>query len=335
MLGAGFTHSPLPYAHGGEAWRGRIGTLIKRRGCSSVYVMILVHPSGPYDLRLSLEAASAFSPELPDNDGVLRTGVVVGGLPAIMEISQVQAHPPVLQVSSPEGVDERGLREIAEWTVLADLDLTPFYAFCAGHPVLGPITGRLHGLKHLRPATVFEMAVIAVTEQQISLAAAYRIRGRIVERFGRQMGALRIFPAPRDVAAASIEGLASCGLSRRKAEYIRGFAIAVKEGDLDIESIRYLSDDDARAVIAGQRGFGRWSAEYILIRGLGRADCVPSDDLGIRSILGRYLGDGSRMTAANVEDVLRPFRPYRGLAVFYLLANSRLLERETSVGARK
>jgi len=54
-----------------------------------------------------------------------------------------------------------------------------------------------------------------------------------------------------------------------------------------------MSDDEVRAHITQIRGFGRWSADYILIRGLGRPDCVPADDLGVRTVIGRYLGNGS------------------------------------------
>ena len=72
------------------------------------------------------------------------------------------------------------------------------------------------------------------------------------------------------------------------------------------------------------RGFGRWSADYVLVRGLGRPDVVPVDDLAIQSLLGRVLGDGSRLAPDEVRGVLEPFAPFRGLAVFYILAGSRM-----------
>jgi DNA-3-methyladenine glycosylase II len=83
-----------------------------------------------------------------------------------------------------------------------------------------------------------------------------------------------------------------------------------------------MDDTAAREEIMGWRGFGRWSADYILVRGLARPDCVPIDDLAIRSVVGEYLGQGPRITAAEVEEKLEPFRPYRGLLAFYLLADT-------------
>jgi len=286
--------------------------------------MVLVHPQGPYDLGLSLKAASAFSPGPHTSEAVLRTPAKVGRTPAIIEVRQVQASPPVLEASSPQRIDPKALKKKAEWITLADLDLSPFYALSEGHPQLGPVTRLLHGLKHLRPASIFEMAVIAITEQQISLAAAYRVRERLVKRFGQEIDGLWIFPDPENLARAAPSELASCGLSSRKAEYVSDLARNVHDGRLDLDSIKAMSDEEARAFITAIRGFGRWSADYILIRGLGRVDAVPADDLGVRTVLGRALGGGPRMTAAEVEDALAPLRPYRGLATFYLLAYSRL-----------
>lgn len=64
--------------------------------------------------------------------------------------------------------------------------------------------------------------------------------------------------------------------------------------------------------------------EYILVRGLGRPDCVPVDDLAVRTVVGKLLGDGGRVTPNDVSELLRPFNGYRGIAAFYLLAADRL-----------
>jgi DNA-3-methyladenine glycosylase II len=232
--------------------------------------------------------------------------------------------PPVLRVSSPQRVGRDRLEALAEWITLAELDLSHFYALCDGHPRLGPVTRLLHGLKHFRPASLFEMAVIAITEQRISLTAAYRIRERLVRRFGQEVGGLWVFPDPERLSSENPSELTSCGLSGRKAEYVSELARSVEDGSLDLDSMKAMGDDEARAFIMARRGFGRWSADYILVRGLGRADVVPADDLGVRTVPGRALGAGSRLTAAEVDRALLPFRPYRGLATFYLLAHARL-----------
>jgi len=206
------------------------------------------------------------------------------------------------------------------------MDLRPFYEQAAGHPVLGPLTVSLRGLKPFRPPSVFEMLVIAITEQQISLMAAHRIRERLVSRFGEPAADLMVFPGPETLAEAPIAALMECGLSRRKAEYVAGLANLVSAGAMDVEALDGLSDDEVRAQVTAVRGLGPWSADYLLVRGLGRPDVVPVDDLGIQILLGRVLGNGQRMTPDEVARVLEPLAPFRGLAVFYLLVAFRTLE---------
>jgi DNA-3-methyladenine glycosylase II len=189
---------------------------------------------------------------------------------------------------------------------------------------MGPLTGRFHGLKPFRPADLFDMLVTAVIEQQISLTAAGHIRSRLVERFGDEVEGMPVFPRPGVLAETPLDALKACGLSLRKADYVSGVAREVATGALDLEDLQAASVEDVRMRITALRGFGPWSADYVLVRGLGRMDVVPTDDLGIRSALGEWLGDGHRLTPGEAGQVLAPFAPYRGLVAFYLLVAGRL-----------
>lgn len=281
-------------------------------------------------LPLSLRVSQSFSPDPAAETSVFRVVVRVEDAPVLMEVEQVEEEPPVLEVSGDSAEGAGQLRPIAEWILFADLDLTPFYRQVGAHSVLGPIVQRLEGLKPTRLPSLFEMAVTAVTEQQISMAAAYHIQWRVVDAYGDRLpGApedaqLVAFPTPERLAEATLEELQSCGLSRRKAEYIKGLATVIADDELDLERLGGMPDDEARAFINEWRGFGPWSADYILVRVLGRPDCVPVDDLGVRTVVGEYLGDGSRMRAEQVREALAPFKPYRGLAAFYLLGASQV-----------
>lgn len=281
-----------------------------------------------YDLELSLRAMAAFSPGPPDTPPVLRLPLRSGSRAALVEVRQVSRRPAVLEMSVPRGIKgARALAALADevgWVLFRELDLRPFYKLVKGHPVMGPLAGRLHGLKPFRPASLFDMAVIAVTEQQISLAAAYRIRERLVEAYGDVVDGYRLYPTPEALKDRTVDELKACGLSRMKADYIIGLARQVAEGSVDLEALRHMEDEEAREFITSLHGFGPWAAEYIMVRGLGRADVVPADDLGIRTLVGHYLGDGSRMGPDEVRRALMPFAPFRGLAAFYMLAGHRL-----------
>ncbi len=285
--------------------------------------MITLKSKGPFDLPLSLKVMTNFSPEPIYETRILREAVRISGKALILEAEQITKTPPVIKVSTSTD-NIKGVRELAEWMLFTELDLFPFYDMAKNNRVLSPIIKELYGLKYIRPASLFEMIVIAITEQQISLNAAFRIRDRVVRRFGDEIDGLFVFPSAKSLAKAPEEELFSCGLSKRKSEYIKGVAQQVSDGSLSIPKLKALSDDDFREALIKIRGFGPWSTNYILVRGLGRIDSVPADDLAVRRVVGKYLGEGERMSEAQVLKATKPLSPFRGLSVFYLLAYDRL-----------
>jgi DNA-3-methyladenine glycosylase II len=286
--------------------------------------VLSISSAGPHDFQLCLRTANSFSPDPLQDFTVFRSAVRIQDNPTVLEIRQVCLDPPRFEIRTTPANNSSEVKQIARWIIFADLDLRPFYQIAASHPILGAITGELHGLKPMRPASLFEMLVVAITEQQISLAAAYRIRMRIIERCGKRVNGLWVFPTPQRLSESSVAELMTCGLSQRKAEYVRGVADEVAGGRLDPGRLATMSDEDVRFLLLQIRGLGPWSAEYFLVRGLSRPDRVPADDLGLRSVVGRYLGRGQRLSPQGTLRKLSAFKPYRGLAAFYLLAYARM-----------
>jgi DNA-3-methyladenine glycosylase II len=146
-----------------------------------------------------------------------------------------------------------------------------------------------------------------------------------VRRFGEPLGELWVFPSPERLAAASLSELGECGLSLRKAGYIRGLASNFADSGLTFDLLREETDDRIRDAMLSIRGFGAWSAEYILNHGFGRLDSLPADDTGLRRVVGKYFGfGGAALTAGELERALARFKPFRGLAAFYLSVHWRL-----------
>ena len=313
---------PLPTASGAGVSSEHTRTLITRT--EDPHPSLVVRPRGPFDLPLSLEAAASFLPVTGSVPVVLRTPVQVDGDATIVKIWQPSKASSLIRASAAPTLDWTRLRAVVKWLISSDLDLRPFYDLAAVHHVMGPVATSLKGLKPLRPATLFEMAIITITEQQLSLAAAFHIRARLVSRFGTRIDGLWIFPSPECLAAASLHDLGACGLSRRKAEYVKGLARRVTEGALDLDALRRESDHRIRETLLSTRGFGEWSAQNILMHGFGRQDCLPSGDAGLQRVLGQYFAAGRRLTATQLEQALSRLRPFRGLAAFYLAVHWRL-----------
>ncbi|OFW56298.1 MAG: hypothetical protein A2W01_01425 [Candidatus Solincola sediminis] len=277
---------------------------------------------GPYDFPLSWRFVTSFGGRAAEEAAI---SLWWAGKPTLVRIEQIDRRQPLMEIKSrPRAVQPKRFVEHMEEILNAHLALEPFYRRARKDPVLAPIVKAFRGLKPFRPPDLFQMMVTAITEQQISLAAARSIRERVVARFGAMVDDLPVFPRPADIADLSLNDLRECGLSGRKAEYIINLAGLMESGELDAEQWSALPDDELISLISSYRGFGQWTAEYILLRGLGRMDVVPAADIGIRKLIGFYFSEGKRLSEAEVRQVLEEWSPWRGLAVFYLFADYRM-----------
>jgi DNA-3-methyladenine glycosylase II len=172
------------------------------------------------------------------------------------------------------------------------------------------------------------MAVIALSEQQISLNAAIKIRSRLVGALGEKIlvegREYRAFPTARALAGRTVQDLRKLSLSTRKAEYLIDLARRVSVEGFDLEGLRNRSNEDVIAALTSLRGFGRWSAEYLLARGLGRTEVVAGGDLGIQNLVGKYLGPGRRVSEKGLRKMMEEWGPHKRWVVFYLFCASRL-----------
>jgi DNA-3-methyladenine glycosylase II len=152
----------------------------------------------------------------------------------------------------------------------------------------------------------------ALVGQQLSAKAAATIFARLIEPYDGGM------PTPQDLLDADEKDLRAAGLSGRKVEYVRDLSRHVAEGELDLDALATLSDEEVIEEITQVRGFGRWSAEMFLIFQLGRPDVLPVGDLGIRRAVERAYGLDELPTPDELERIADPWRPQRTLACLYL-----------------
>lgn len=202
-------------------------------------------------------------------------------------------------------------------------DLTEFYRFAAHDARLGPLTRRFRGIKPPRFATIFECVINAMACQQVTLTLGVRLLSRLAVAHGTAFGdgddAVHAFPRPEELARLSPAILQQLGFSRQKGRAMIELARAVAEGRLDLEELATLSDDEAAKRLRELRGVGRWTAEYVLLRGLGRTHVFPGDDVGARNNLRRWLGLANPLDYQGVRRALSPWGDYSGLVYFHLL----------------
>jgi DNA-3-methyladenine glycosylase II len=163
-----------------------------------------------------------------------------------------------------------------------------------------------------RPDDAYGSLVRTIVGQQLSTKAARSIYGRLTALFDDRP------PTPEDLISTDEEPLRACGLSRPKVRYLRDLAERVISGELDLQSLHDLPDDEVIRKITSVKGLGRWSADMFLMFHLGREDVLPVGDLGVRRAAERAYSLPAIPDAGTLQNLARPWSPHRTLASFYL-----------------
>jgi DNA-3-methyladenine glycosylase II len=203
------------------------------------------------------------------------------------------------------------------------IDLTEFYQFAAHERRLEPLAQCFRGMKPPRFAMVFEGVINAMACQQMTLTLGVHLLNRLAVACGAAFGegdeTVHAFPRPEDLARLSPAALRQFGFSRLKGRAMIELAQSVAEGRLDLEGLAALPDDELIDHLCELRGVGRWTAEYTLLRGLGRVHVFPGDDVGARNNLRRWLRLRKTLDYEGVRRVLARWGGYAGLVYFHLL----------------
>jgi DNA-3-methyladenine glycosylase II len=280
-------------------------------------IRFVVAPTPPFRLELTAWALRRRSRNAVDRwDGhVYRRVVVLGDTPVEIAVEQAGSR---LHVSATGAgrlpADTRArVVSVLERTLGLRADLTTFYRFARHDSKLRPLVERFRGVKPPRFPTVFETLLNAFACQQLSITVGLELLNRLVRTYGAAApdGRGHAFPHPKALASSRIDSLRRLGFNRAKSRATIELARAVAGGRLDLEHFAGLDDDAAVDALSALRGVGRWTAEYVLLRGFGRLHIFPSDDVGAQNALRRWLG--------RTERELAPWRPWAGLIYFHLL----------------
>jgi DNA-3-methyladenine glycosylase II len=171
---------------------------------------------------------------------------------------------------------------------------------------------RLKRRQEERPADAYGALLRAIVGQQLSTKAARTIYLRVLDLFGGTT------PSPEQLLDASEEDLRACGLSGRKTEYVRDLAAHVLGGELELDRLEELGDEEVIEEIVAVRGLGQWTAEMFLLFHLQRPDVLSGGDLGIRKAIQIEYGLEAMPPPKRVLEIGEPWRPHRSLASLYL-----------------
>jgi DNA-3-methyladenine glycosylase II len=163
-----------------------------------------------------------------------------------------------------------------------------------------------------RPTDPYGTLLRSIVGQQLSTKAARSIYGRLIELFGGRT------PTPQELIDTDPAVVRSVGLSNAKVKYVRSLADHVLSGELELERLPDLGDEEVMRELTAVKGIGQWSAHIFLIFQLGRKDVLPVGDLGIRRAVERAYGLEALPSAEELERLGERWAPHRSLASLYL-----------------
>jgi len=166
--------------------------------------------------------------------------------------------------------------------------------------------------KRGRPADAYGALVRSITGQQLSTKAARTIYERVAGLYGGQT------PTPEQIIATDPDELRAAGLSRAKAAYLRDLAEHIVDGDLPVNDLAELPDEEVYATLSAVKGLGRWTVDMFMMFHLGRPDVLPVGDLGVRRAIQVEYGLVQLPKPAEMERIAEQWRPHRSLASLYL-----------------
>ena len=290
--------------------RQRAGT-ISPTGNTLVYRLAYRPPYDWTALASFLEGRAIPGVELVTPESYRRT-IDVNGKSGVLEVSPVAGKDHLLLSVSLQDLD--GVIDLVS-RVRRMFDCSAAPAVIGDHlaadPLLAPLVRRRPGLRLPSAWDPFEMTVRAILGQQVSVAAATTISGRLVDRLGTliappQEGLTHLFPSPATVAKTDLNGL---GLTTKRAETVKGFAAAVAAGRLVLDAPLGVEEFAARMVALP--GIGPWTAQYVAMRALGEPDGFPASDLGLK-----HASPGVDLATRSEN-----WRPWRSYAALHLWAS--------------
>lgn len=174
---------------------------------------------------------------------------------------------------------------------------------------LGKEIDRIGIVKREVNPDIFDSLIASIISQQISTKAAFTVKNRLIELTGGI--------SPETIIKIDLENIQLCGMTMRKAEYIKNIAEAAINKSVDFDNLNLLSDEEIINELVKLKGVGEWTAEMLLIHSFERPDVLSYKDLGIRRGL-KKLYSLEDISKEEFEVYRKKYSPYNTVASLYL-----------------
>jgi DNA-3-methyladenine glycosylase II len=278
---------------------------------------------GPVDLELTLEPLRRVGDDLLDRwDGTVLRRTIPGPKGPVAYAATIVAtgRSPRLRVEVARAADlPAAAAAVAELALTVDAAVLADLA--ARDPIVATVDARHPGVRQLRYPDLFSALVRAVSAQQVNLRWAATTRRRLAELAGTRhaVGGGEVWSLdPARLADHTVADIRELQFTTRKAEFIVGLAEEVASGRLTLDALRELPDEEAIAKLVALRGIGRWTAEWVLARTLGRP-VVVAGDLAVRKVVGLAYEGRADVAEQRVRELTAHWGEAGGVATWLLI----------------
>ena len=284
---------------------------------------------GPFDFDLSAPSSLPWQRSKDAYRRVIRLSSGKLVLVSVKDIGTIEKPKLEISVESNLEISNKEVKEVTQKVsriFILDQDLRVFYSLAKEDAVLKQVIHDFYGMRGYTEPTVFETMVICIIEQQLNLGVSKKIRELLIKNFGEKLEINNqiyyAFPSPETLSMANIGQLRKCRLSENKASCIKKISESVIKGDFDPEELEKLSNEEIKKKLMNFKGIGRWTAEYILVRGLGR-NVIPADDLALRKAISEFYFNGKKLSEQEIRKFAQRWGNHLGITSFYLLCARR------------
>jgi len=168
-----------------------------------------------------------------------------------------------------------------------------------------------------------------IIHQQLNLSFAYQLTASFVQTFGTKINGVYFYPKPDEVAELKYEDLRSLKFSMRKSEYVIDTSRLIANGEIELEKLYDMTDDEIMKKLIKVRGIGPWTVQNLLLFGLGRPNLFPVADIGLQNAIKKYFNLDRKPTKEEMESYSKDWAPYLSYASLYLWRSIEKKRRET------
>jgi DNA-3-methyladenine glycosylase II len=289
----------------------------------------LIRPRDPFRLDLTTWALRRRRHNIIDQfNGILYQRVlIIDHEPALLSVQQRgTVSNPVLNVivqgtcNNIKNKDK--IKYIVSSLLGTEIDLTKFYTVTEADPVLAELV-KYKGFKPPKFTSIYEAIFNAICFQQLSLHVGVVLMNRLAQVFGNEItteyGRFFSLPQPEAIIKAKTTKLLEVGLSNNKVKAMFELGERALSDNSVFGEITKSDDEKAIEILKTFRGIGRWSAEYVLLRGLGRLHIFPGDDVGFQNGLKNLLKLKGQPKQEQARHIVQKWFPFGGLIYFHML----------------